>query len=167
MGFMLTSCGDSTKDAIIKDVDNYFTQAEKELSEVNSAEDFLVFAQAMSDKSDLISLLDEKYGDKTLSEADNEAVQNYMYERATAYNKAEAAKAAEFLTPLVEHYETAINTLYDNIDGADEETYRAMITDLQQAQDELALFADYDNVLPELQQRAQAAAAKLDEMIGE
>lgn len=167
MGFMLTSCGGSTKDAIMKDVDNYFTEAEKELAEINNAEDFLAFVQVMSDKSDLINLLDEKYGDKTISDADNEAIQNYMYERATAYNKVEAAKAAEFLTPLIDHYEAAINTLYDNVGDVDEATFEAMFADLQEAEAELAPFAEYDNVLPELQQRAQAAAAKLDEMIGE
>ena len=167
MSFMLFSCGGvSTKDAIINDVDNYFNQLEQKLGEINNAEDFLAFAEATSDRSDLVNLLQEKYGDKTLSDEDNEAVQEFIQERATTYNQAEAKKAAEFLTPLIEDYENAVNALYDGFNSdVDPDTFHALTEAFEQAETALRPFAEYDNVLPELQQRAQAAAAKLDEIL--
>ena len=112
MGFMLTSCGESVKDGIINDVNEYFTSAEAELAEIDNVEDFLIFVEVMNDRTDLLDLLQEKYGEKTISEEDQQAVEEYIYDRATAYNKAESARCTEFLTPAIERLEAIVNQMY-------------------------------------------------------
>ena len=112
MGFMLTSCGESVKDGMINDVDAYFASAEAELAEIDNVEDFLVFAEVMNDRSDLLDLLEEKYGEKNISDADMETVENFIYDRATAYNQAESAKCSEFLVPAIERFEAIVNQMY-------------------------------------------------------
>lgn len=162
-GFMLTSCGEPIKDSIIKEIDNYFTAAEQQLSEIDNSEDFLAFANAMSDRSDLLETLDEKYGNKPISEEDNEAVMNYASERATAYNHKEADKAAEYLTPAIENLEAALEELYAEFqagEGFSEET----IFNFFDAYEPVEEFNEYDNVLPELQERAKIIQDKYEEM---
>lgn len=163
MGFVMASCGGSPKDAIMKDVDEYFSQAEQELAEITNAEDFLQFAEVMSDRSDLIDLLDKKYGDKEISEEDNEIVQNYIYDRATAYNHAEAEKCAEYLTPLVDSFEAAVNQLYAQFQA--NQVYAADNIDVFiDSFAALLDFSDYDNILPEIQERLDVVLSKVDEM---
>ena len=48
MGFMMTSCGGSVKDSLMKDVDNYFTQAEQKLAAIDNVDDFIAFAVSSS-----------------------------------------------------------------------------------------------------------------------
>ena len=163
MGFVVTSCGVSTKDGIMKDVDQYFTDAEQELSTVDNATDFLIFAEGMSDRSDLIELLDTKYGEKTLSEADNEEVQNYIYDRATAYNHAEAEKCAEFLTPYVDVLEDVVMSLYAKFQANepfDDESVEAFVEAFVDVID----FSDYDNIFPELSERIDKLVDLVNEM---
>lgn len=163
MGFVMASCSGSPKDAIMKDVDEYFSQAEQELAEITNAEDFLQFAEVMSDRSDLIDLLDKKYGDKEISEEDNEIVQNYIYDRATAYNHAEAEKCAEYLTPLVDSFEAAVNQLYAQFQA--NQVYAADNIDVFiDSFAALLDFSDYDNILPEIQERLDVVLSKVDEM---
>lgn len=163
MGLVMTSCGGSPKDAIMKDVDAYFSQAEQELAGITNAEDFLQFAEIMSDRSDLIDLLEKKYGDKEISEEDNETVQNFIYDRATAYNHLEAEKCAEYLTPLVDSFEASVNQLYAQFQA--NQVYSADNVDVFiDSFAALLDFSDYDNVLPELQDRLDKVIAKVDEM---
>lgn len=169
MSFMLFSCGDSTKDAIIKEIDNYFVQMEQQLNGITNAEDFLAFVETTSDKSDLLNLLSEKFGDKTVTDEENEAIESFLQEKVIAYNHAEAEKAAEFLTPLIEDYENAVNALYEafNTEEVDPDTLHVLSENFEKAEVALRPFAEYDNVLPELQQRAQAASAKVEELFNE
>ena len=112
MGFMLTSCGDSLKESVIKDVDAYFTKAEQTLASIETSEEFVDFALTMNDRSELMDQLNESYGDRTISDEDWNAIESYIEERATAYNQAEAEKCAEFLTPAIDRFEAIVNQMY-------------------------------------------------------
>ena len=167
MGFVMTSCGGSVKDAIINDVENYFTEAEQKLAAIDNVDDFIAFATSMNDRSDFLKVLDEKYGEKSISEEDDEAIQNYMYDRATAYNKAEALKCAEFLTPIMDRFVKAVDALYTPFtEGVvpDEDAFYAMYDEMDQAEDEVLKFADCENIPDELIEQFSAAEDKRAEM---
>ena len=59
--------------------------------------------------------------------------------------------------------EAAVNALSEAVAAG--ESTEGLADQFEAAEKELAVFADYDNVLPELQTRAQAAEAKLQEVI--
>lgn len=167
MGFMMTSCGGSVKDSLMKDVDNYFAQAEQKLAAIDNVDDFIAFAVSMNDRSDFLDELDKKYGDKTLSEKDNDEVMDYIYDRATAYNKAEALKCAEFLTPIMDRFVKAVDALYTpfvNGDVPEEEVFYAMYDEMDQAEDDVLKFADCENIPDELIEQFSAAEDKRAEM---
>ena len=150
MGFVMTSCGGSAKDAVMKDVNDYFTQAEQKLAAIDNVDDFISYAVAMNDRSEFMDVLDKKYGDKTFTEAEEEEIQNYIYDRATAYNKAEAAKCAEFLTPAMKRFADAVDALYYNDDELDEDTFFAMYYEMDDAEDEVLKFAECENIPDDL-----------------
>ena len=167
MGFMMTSCGGSVKDAIMKDVDNYFAQAEQKLAAIDNVDDFIAFAVSMNDRSDFLDELDKKYGEKTLSDEENDEVMDYIYDRATAYNKAEAMKCAEFLTPIMDRFVKAVDALYTpfvNGDVPEEEVFYAMYDEMDQAEDDVLKFADCENIPDELIEQFSAAEDKRAEM---
>lgn len=164
MGFMMTSCGGSVKDAIINDVENYFTEAEQKLAAIDNVDDFIAFATSMNDRSEFLNVLDEKYGQKTISDADEEAIQKFMYDRATAYNQAEAKKCAELLAPIMDRFSAAVDALYNNETELDEETFWAMYNEMDQAEDEVLKFADCENIPDELIDQFSAAEDKRAEM---
>lgn len=170
IGFVMASCDNvSPKETIMKATDTFFTQAEEKLSTIENGEDFMAFFDAFkTDKQDFIQqafadYVDEEGNIKGISDSDMEEIQKYMYDRATAFNKVEADKAAEFLTPAIENYEAAINALYEAV--ATGQSTEGLVDQFEAAENELAMFGEYDNVLPELQERAKAAEAKLNEVI--
>ena len=163
MGFMFTSCGNSpkAKDGMINDVDAYFTKAEQELAAIDNAEDFIAFAVSMNDRTDILNELDEKYGDKKITDEEWDVVEKFIYDRATAYNTAEGEKCAEFLAPAIDRYETIVNKLYDQYEAgiafADE--------DLDEYLDAAVViddFAECENVNPELVDRLSPIFEKED-----
>ena len=163
MGFMFTSCGDSLKDSIIKDIDEYFTEAERVLGEFDNAEDFVAFAEAMNDRGDLLEYLQEKYGDKTITEKDGDAINTFVEERATAYNKAEAETCAKFLTPAIDHFETILNKMYPQFQAGtpfDEET----LDEFLDAYFGVTKFSECENIYPELSERLEPLFDMEDEM---
>ena len=163
MGFMLTSCGDNVKDSINKDIDTYFTEAEQELATIDNAEDFVAFAEKMNDRSDLLDLLSEKYGEKEISDEDWEAIENFMEKRATDYNEAEAKRTAEFLTPAIDRFEAIVNTMYPQYQAGtpfDEET----LDEFLDAYFGVTAFEECENVYPELSDRLNPLFEKEDEM---
>lgn len=172
IGCLMTSCKNvSPKETITKAFDNFFTKAEQELSTITTADEFMTHYYEFEERRDdflhevFADYIDEEGNIKGISESDMEEIEDYMYNRATAYNKVEAVKAAEFMEPLIAQYEDAVNALYDGVGNVDEETFSMLVDDFENAEDNLQVFADYDNVLPELQERVQAAEAKLNEVI--
>lgn len=163
MGFMLTSCGDNVKDSIIKDVDEYFTQAEQVLASIDNAEDFVAFAESMNDRNDLIENLQEKYGDTHISDEDWSVIENYMGERATAYNEAEAVACEKFLTPAIDRFEAILNEMYPQFQAGTpfgEET----LDEFLEAYMGVTAFSECENVYEELTDRLTPLFEKEDEM---
>jgi hypothetical protein len=163
MGFM-TSCGGSVKDSVINDVENYFTEAEQKLATIDNAEDFIAYAISMNDRSEFLKVLDEKYGNKTFTEAEEEEIQNFIYDRASAYNQAEALKCGEYLTPLMERFAKAVDALYYNENELDEETFYAMYEEMDQAEDEVLKFGECENIPEDLLDMFTDAESKRAEM---
>lgn len=172
MGFVMTSCNTTSKsDTIKKATDEFFSQAETKVQDINNGADFLAYIDQFEvDKAEFLKntfadYLDEEGNVKGFTEEEWNELQGYIYDRATAYNKIEAQKAAEFMTPLIEDYENAINALCEGYSQEDEAASDALIGNFEAAEAALRPFANYDNVLPELQQRAQAAEAKLNDFL--
>lgn len=164
MGFIMTSCGSSVKDSIMKDVDNYFTEAERKLAAIDNAEDFITFAISMNDRSEISNALEERYEGKEISEEDQEAIETYIYDRASAYNQAEGLKCGKFLTPRMERFVNAVEALYNNRDELDEETFTAMFKEMDEAENEVLKFAKCENIPGELINMFSVAEAKRSEM---
>lgn len=172
MGFVMAACNStSPKETIMKATDEFFAQAEKDVQAINNGEAFMAhFAQFEADKAEflqktLANYLDEEGNIKGFTKEEWTELQNYISDRATAYNKVEGAKAAEFMEPLIANYENAVNALYDAAGNVDEEAFGKLVSNFETAEEGLRLFADYDNVPTELQQRAKAAEAKLQDLL--
>ena len=173
IGFVMASCGNSVspKETILKATEDFFAQAKTNLQTINNAEDFLAFVNNFAQEKDTFiqnvfaDYMDEEGNLKGFTEEELTDLQTQLGDMASAFNQEEALKAAEFITPLVENYENAVNALYDAIGNADEETFHQLVENFEDAEAGLSVFAAYDNVLPELQERAQAAQMKLDEVI--
>ena len=173
IGFVMASCGNSVspKETIIKATEDFFAQAKTNLQVIDNAEDFLAFVDNFAQEKDAFiqdvfaDYMDEEGNLKGFTEEEITDLQTQLGDMASAYNNEEALKAAEFITPLVENYENAVNALYDAVGNVDEETFHQLVENFEAAESDLSVFAAYDNVLPELQERAQAAEMKLDEVI--
>lgn len=170
MGFVMASCDNaSPKETITKAVDTFFTNAEKELTAINTGEEFMNYFNEFEERRDdfveelFADYTDEEGNIKGISGNDMKEINSYMYDRASAYNKIEAVKAAEFLTPAIERYEAAIEALYEAV--VSDQSTEGLVDEFEAAENELSFFSDYDNVLPELQERIKAAEDKLDELI--
>lgn len=165
IGFAMTSCGggsEKAKESMIKDADEYFTKAEQTLAQIDNTEDFLMFVESMKDRSDLLESMKKKYDNK-ITDEDLDAACDVIYERASVYNKVEAAKCAEFLSPELDKLEVYVNDLYAQFQAGNELDKETVIG-FDDAYITFMKFNDYDNVLPELQEREAAVWEKMDEM---
>lgn len=120
---LLASCGDN-KDALVKQTDDIFTQAETELQGIDNLDDFFAFREIMDEKKgDLSEQIMDTYKISETEEDLPEAVQQIL-ERADAYNQKENMKYEELLTPILESMETAIA---NNDKEAAQEAYTTML----------------------------------------
>ena len=173
MGFVMASCGTkvSPTETILKTAQEFFDQAKAKLSAIDNTEDFLAFVNSFNTEREEFSqnlfadYVDEEGNIKGFTEEEIGNLQTNLSNLATEYNKEEATKAAEFIAPIIERYENAVNALSEAIGNVDEETLDKLAEEYESAESELALFEDYDNVLPELQERAQAAEGKLQQLL--
>lgn len=170
--FFMASCNNNPKEAIMKATDAFFAKAETDVKAVTTGEDFLAFLNNFEQqKENFLSDLLNKYPSDDdanftqLTAEENEALYQYMGERATAYNEVESAKSAEFLTPIVDRFETAVKALYDKY-LAGEEVDDNLVNEIEAAYADLEPFADYDNVPVALSDRFQAAQSLIEEMFG-
>jgi len=172
MGFVMASCGTkvSPTETILKAAQEFFDQAKTKLSAIDNVEDFLAFVKSFNAEKEEFSqnlfadYMDEEGNVKGFTEEEIVNLQTKLSDIATEYNKEEANKAAEFIAPIIGRYENAVNALSEAIGNTDEETFDKLVEEYESAESELALFEDYDNVLPELQERAQAAENKLQQL---
>lgn len=172
MGFVMAACSTtSPKETILKAADEFFTKAEADVNAIQTAEDFMNYFKLFeNDKEEFMNKTFEPYLDaegnvKGITKEVYEEILKGLYDRATAYNKVEGAKAAEFIEPAIAQYEKAIDAVCEGFGNVDEETFDQLTTNLKNAENGLALFAEYDNVPVALQERGQAAQAKLDDFL--
>lgn len=172
MGFVMAACSTtSPKETILKAADEFFTKAEADVNAIQTAEDFMNYFNLFeNDKEEFMNKTFEPYLDaegnvKGITKEVYEEILKGLYDRATAYNKVEGAKAAEFIEPAIAQYENAINALCEGFGNVDQEAFENLTLDFDKAETALRLFADYDNVPTALQERAQAAEAKLEELL--
>ena len=173
MGFVMTSCGTkvSPTETILKTAQEFFDQAKAKLSAIDNAEDFLAFIDNFNTERDEFSqnlfadYVDEEGNLKGFTEEEIGNLQPKLSDIATDYNKVEATKAAEFMAPIIERYENVVNALYEAAGNVDTEAFHKLTEDFEAAEADLRPWANYDNVLPELQQRSQAAEAQLNEIL--
>ena len=92
--FLLASCTKNPKEAIMKATDAFFAQAETDVKAITNAEDFMKFFNNFEEKkTDFLTELVTKYETDgegnflAMSAEENEALYEYMYERASAYNR--------------------------------------------------------------------------------
>ena len=175
-GFVFISCGTSPKESILKATEELFTKAEAKLADIKSAEDFMANFKLFEEQKDefvnniFAPYIDDEGNIKGIKDAEMEEIQQFMYDRATAYNKLEGEKCTEFLAPAMDKFEQAIEALYTkfvNHEEVAEEEFDTMIDNVVKAEEDVNVFADYDNVAKELQDRYQAANAKWAEMFEE
>ena len=150
-GLLFASCGENKDATFMKEADDMFSQAETELQGIDNLDDFCtLYANLLEQKSELAQKMMEAYAVDDTSAKVPDEVSQHIYNRATEYNKVEAEKFAELFTPLLDELEAAVEA---KDKAAVESAFEAIIP-----------YANYDNVVPELQERYQVIQAGLIEM---
>ena len=158
MGFMITSCGNSVKDALIADIDAYFDQATAKLEAIDNAEDFLAYAEKMSDGSDIGTYLMERWDkdltweDIKLSEKDRNDILVLVNEKMTSYSLAEKEKALQLLDPAIDRFKAIIDLMYSMYQNNHRFDNQVM-DDFLDVFNYINMFIDYDKVNDELEER--------------
>lgn len=120
MGFLLSSCGESTKDKIYKDVDAFFVQKEAEIQGIDNADALLDFVTEMDNypELDLIDKYVDAEGNITgLTEEEGDVLSDMMIQRREVYTDIETAKCNEMMEPLIVEYENIIASLYEDFEA--------------------------------------------------
>lgn len=171
----MTSCDNKAakKEAIMKEVDTFFSQAEEKLATLNNTEEFLAFFNELStSKSEFAQNLYAKYeaddqgNFKGFTPEESKSIGEEIYARATEYNKKESEKCGEFLTPLIDNLKTVVDNAqaeYEANGQVSEET-KALV---DSAFDQVLEYSDYDNVPTELQDRFTEIAIAWDSITPE
>lgn len=164
--FLMASCTKSPKEAIMKATDAFFAQAENDVKTITNADDFLKFFTDFEEKKEafLMDLFNKYDSDDegnftALSAEENEALYQYMYDRATEYNKVEAEKCNEMLDPYITRIEKAFANYKD--DPSDDD----YANELEAAIRAMEPFDALDNVPTELVDRYQTVVDELDEFL--
>lgn len=169
MALGLSCCTTSPKENILKEVNEFFANAETQIKAIDNAEDLFNFIKGFDMDRDLFGqALDEKYQRnedglyKGMKAADMEALMNAISERATEYNKIEYAKCGEIMEPYVARVESVINQFgqYTKVDAIPDE----LIDEYINAAEELEKYGD---VVPEeLAERYYAADSTVAVIFG-
>lgn len=148
----LASCGENKDAKFMKQADDMFAQAEQDLQGIDDIDDFFTFYGELQEKKDgiLMEMMEAYVQTDSTVEAVPEEVRLHIYNRATEYNKVEAVKYAELFDPFLANLENAL-------EANDKEAAK-------NALDAMMPYAMYDNVVPELQERAQVAVVKAEAM---
>ena len=160
----LTCCKPSIKDTIINEVDEFFTEAENELKDIDNPDDLMLFINTFNeDKQEFSQALEVKYPKdehgafKDMDSAETQATYDVIIERATTYNKLEYAKCGEIMEPYVARVEAAVNKLQEYYNSGKDFTDE-MIDEYVNAAEELEKYGD---VVPEELANRYYAADKI------
>ncbi|MBQ5957570.1 MAG: hypothetical protein IKR29_03705 [Bacteroidales bacterium] len=171
IGFTIVSCTGSPKEAILKEVNEFFGQAEAKIKAIDNAGDLMNFINTFSKERDNFGeQLDTKYkiNDKGIYKGMNaegmDALMEEISNRATEYNKVEYAKCGEIMEPYIARLEKAAKGLYELFQAGGEPDDN-MVNDYLAGMDELAPYADI--VPEELADRYYQVDSLMNEMFGE
>lgn len=154
--FVFASCSEDRDSSTKKTVDQVYAQAETDINAVNDFEGFYACIEQLNvKKEDLEKKIIELYSTDGKNIDISDEMKNYIYERATAYNKVEGAKYAELFTPYLERLEKAMDAIESGKTDAN-------MQEFQEALDALMEHASYDNVPLDLQERCQEDIDKMD-----
>ena len=148
---LFASCGENTDAKFMKQADDMFAQAETDLQGINDIDAFFDFYADLQTKKDNLAMESMKaYAQDDTTATIPEEVRTHIFDRASQYNKVEAEKYAELISPFVDRLENALN-------AQDKE-------EAENALEALMPYAMYDNVLPELQERFEGLIEKAEEL---
>lgn len=165
LGFMITSCGNAAKEAMIADIDVYFDQANENLEAIDNAEDFLDYAAKMSDGSDIEKYLLEKWDkDINISDKDYSYILDHTKEKSTAYFLAEKEKALQLVGPAIARFNVLINNVMYPMYLDNQRIDNQTMEDFLDVFNYLKMFMDYDNIMDVLEEELGEATDKMAEM---
>ena len=165
MGFLVISCGNSSKDVMVADIDAYFEQAHENLAAIDNAEDFLDYAAKMSDGSDIEKFLLEKWDNNMkISDKDYNYIVDYAKEKSTDYFLAEKEKGLQLVEPSIARFnDLIINKMYPMYQDHrrfDNQTMEDFLDDFNY----ISMFLDYQAIMDVLEVELKEAADKMAEM---
>ena len=164
MGFLVISCGNSSKDVMVADIDAYFEQAHENLAAIDNAEDFLDYAAKMSDGHDIENYLLEKWDENLkISDADYDAVIEHVKDKSTEYFLAEKEKALQLLGPAMDRFNAVIDKMYPMYQ-ANKRFDNETMDEFLDVFNYISLFLDYDNVIDVLEEELKEATNRMAEM---
>lgn len=171
IGFSIVSCTHSPKEAIMKEVTEFFAQATAKIQAIDNAGDLLNFINSFDqERNNFGEQLDKKYGlnDKGLYKgmdaAGMEALMDEINNTATEYNKIEYAKCGEIMEPFIARIEKAAKGLYELFQAGGEPDDN-LVNEYLTGMEELAPYADI--VPEELADRYYQADSLMNEMFGD
>lgn len=169
--FMMASCDSkSSKETMMKEADDFFTQAETKVNAIGNVEDFWTYYTSFEkERESFAETLFAKNSNedgtpKGITEEEAKEVIDYMYDRATAYNKVEGAKYAEVIEPLLARMEKAVDNCYSKIMNGEEMSEDDDL-EVEESYEEYEPYSSYDNVIPEVRERFESLAVKLQEIM--
>ena len=156
---VFASCGMSKEEEYFKQADDMFAQAETTVSGIDNMDDFLSFLNEFTEMKDAFTqeLFVAYQVDDSTTEVPEE-MRVKIYDRATAYNKVEADKFAELVTPYLDRLESSLVALAEagkNATQEQKDEYEAAFEAIQP-------FIGYDNVRPDIQERFEEIVAKME-----
>lgn len=165
MGFLVISCGNSSKDVMVADIDAYFEQAHENLAAIDNAEDFLDYAAKMSDGSDIEKYLLEKWDNNMkISDKDYNYIVDYAKEKSTDYFLAEKEKGLQLVEPSIARFnDLIINKMYPMYQDHrrfDNQTMEDFLDDFNY----IRMFLDYQAIMDVLEVELKEATDKMAEM---
>lgn len=153
MGFLMTACNGNTDEKVKQATDAFFAQAEERVQAIDNIDDFMEFWNAFSEeRDDFANEVAQPYVKGDDVDIPQE-VYDYVFDRATAYNRVESAKCTEILTPLVDKYQACIESFYERYLAGERFDLETMfenedpeLMQLADAEEEVLKIGDYDNI---------------------
>ncbi len=171
LGFLMTACHANIDKKVKKSADTFFTQAEERVQAIDNIDDFMDFYHVFSEEK--TAFAEEVFLPYINGETANipEGVRDYIFDRATAYNKVESAKCTEILTPLVERYEALTQPFYERYLADEVFDAQALLEAedpdfiaLMEAEAEVLKIDDYDNLNQDLAERIRSSLTLSENM---
>lgn len=148
MGFILTSCGNNKKEAVINAFNTFFDQEVNALNAVDNADAFLEFLTASDERfTAFYTQMDKDYpineDDQLIgfSKEDSDAAMKVYNDRLDAFMSLQEAKGESLFEPYIAKLEDVVNGLADDIMN-DVEPADDVVDQILAAYDDIDKYAD-------------------------